>query len=132
MDGKTIARIGAVIFVAVAVVATAIEMNRPVARLDAPASSVRPLVTRDPLDEEIVRCSGIGEAGSRDPSCLKAWGQARRRFLGQPASVDPSASATSAAPTTLFPNAPASAHPAMPAIQPEPAKPPVSPDEGAR
>jgi len=131
MDGKTLARIGAVVFVAVAIVATAIEMNRTPDSPDAPAAFARPLVTRDPLDAELVRCGGIGEAGARDPSCLKAWGQARRRFLGQPAPV---VSSSPPAPTTLFPSAgaPASADPAMAAVPPEPAKPPVSSDEGAR
>lgn len=132
MDGKTLARIGAVVFVAVAIVATAIEMNRMPDSPDNAPTIARPSLMRDPLDTELARCSGIGEAGSSDPSCLKAWAQARRRFLGQPASAEPSASATSAAPATLFPNAPASADPAMPAVQPETTKPPVSPDEGAR
>ncbi|HVI50793.1 MAG TPA: putative entry exclusion protein TrbK-alt [Candidatus Sulfotelmatobacter sp.] len=122
MDGKTLARIGAVVAVAVAVVATAIEMNRKPDSPDVPASSARPLVTRDPLDAELARCSGIGDAGARDPSCLKAWGQARRRFLGQPAPV---AASSPSAPTTLFPSAsdPASAGPAPPAVQSDPAKP---------
>jgi conjugative transfer region protein TrbK len=122
MDSKTLARIGAVVFVAVATVATAIEMNRKPDRSDNAPTVVRPSSMRDPLDAELARCSGIGEAGSRDPSCLKAWGQARRRFLGQPAPVS---SPAPVAPTTLFPNAsaPASADPAMPAVQSEPAKP---------
>jgi conjugative transfer region protein TrbK len=84
MDSKTLARIGAVVFVAIAIVATAIEMNRkPDSQDDAPTIA-HPAHGRDPLDAELARCSGIGEAGARDPSCLKAWGQARRRFLGQP------------------------------------------------
>lgn len=126
MDGKTLARIGAVMFVAVAIVATAIEMNRKPDSQDNTLTIARPSPMRDPLDAELSRCSGIGEAGSRDPSCLDAWGQARRRFLGQPAPV---ASSSSAAPTTLFPSAPASADPAIPS---ETAKPPASPDKGAR
>ena len=88
MDGKTLARLAAVIFVAVAIIATAIEMNRRDVPQDAsvtfPPTAPRP----DPLDAELARCSGIGEAGSRDPACLKAWAENRRRFLGQP---DPSA-----------------------------------------
>jgi conjugative transfer region protein TrbK len=119
MDGKTLARIGAVIFVAVAVVATAIEVNRkPDSSDNAPAvAHSSPL--RDPLDAELVRCSGIGEAGPRDPSCLRAWADNRRRFLGQPA---PAPSSTLAAPTTMFPSAPDSAEPATPAAQPEPSR----------
>lgn len=89
MDGKTLARLAAVIFVAVAVIATAIDMNRRDVSQNTstprPSSTPRP----DPLDAELARCSGIGEAGSRDPACLKAWVENRRRFLGQPASSAP-------------------------------------------
>jgi hypothetical protein len=42
MDGKTLARIGAVVFVALAIAATAIEMNRPADRQDDPAPLARP------------------------------------------------------------------------------------------
>ncbi|MEV5023586.1 putative entry exclusion protein TrbK-alt [Sphingobium sp. LMA1-1-1.1] len=129
MDGKAIARIGAVAFVALASVATAIEMNRH----DDPQGNVpvqaQPIPERDPLDAELARCSSIGEAGPRDPSCLKAWAQARRRFLGQREPVGPSASS---APTTLFPNTPASAGSAAKVTQPESSRPLASPDEGAR
>ena len=45
----------------------------------------------DPLAVEFTRCQALGEAGSRDAACLKAWAESRRRFLslgaGQ-ASVD--------------------------------------------
>lgn len=102
MDGKTLARIGAVMFVAVAIVATAIEMNRTPDTQDSAPTIARPSSVRDPLDAELARCSGIGEAGARDPSCLKAWGQARRRFLGQTAPVAspaPVASAVQPEPT---------------------------------
>jgi conjugative transfer region protein TrbK len=89
MDGKTFARIGAVVFVALAIAATAIEMNRrddPQSGADTPRGLV---VRRDPLDAELARCSGIGEAGPRDPACLKAWADNRRRFLGQPVAPAP-------------------------------------------
>lgn len=82
MDGKTRARIGAVIFVAVAITATAIEMNRHEVAPNNVATQARPVTERNPLDTELARCSGIGEAGARDPSCLKAWADNRRRFLG--------------------------------------------------
>ncbi len=89
MDGKTLARLAAVIFVAVAIIATAIEMNRRDVSQDA-SVTVPPTTPRpDPLDAELARCSGIGEAGSRDPACLKAWAENRRRFIGQPASSAP-------------------------------------------
>ncbi len=87
MDGKTLARIGAIMFVAFAIVAAVIDMNRPG---DSPADFSVPgpaMIGRDPLDAELARCSGLGEAGPRDPSCLKAWAENRRRFLSQPAAA---------------------------------------------
>lgn len=123
MDGKTIVRIGAVAFVALAIVATAVEMNRHDDPQGAAPTEARPMQERDPLDAELARCSGIGEAGARDPSCLKAWGQARRRFLGQPAPAAPAEPVPSATPPTLFPSAPPPADPGKPEMQPEPARP---------
>ena len=81
MDGKTLARIGAIVFVAVAITATAIEMNRKEVSTDVLATRGRPVTALDPLTAELLRCSEIGEAGTRDPNCLKAWAENRRRFL---------------------------------------------------
>ncbi|WP_131114774.1 putative entry exclusion protein TrbK-alt [Lichenihabitans psoromatis] len=119
MDGKTLARIGAVIFVAVAITATAIEMNRHDDRQNSVATQARTVTERYPLDAELARCSGLGEAGPRDPACLRAWADNRRRFLREPA---PSVSPETATPTTLFPNGPAPADQGTPAVQPEPAQ----------
>jgi conjugative transfer region protein TrbK len=81
MDGKTLARIGAVVFVAVAITATAIEMTReeevPADRF---ARAVEP-VPADPLRAELARCQRLGEAGPRDAACLSAWAENRQRFL---------------------------------------------------
>ncbi|TPI12187.1 hypothetical protein FJW06_17450 [Mesorhizobium sp. B4-1-3] len=132
MDGKTLARVGAIAFIAVAITATAIEMNREDASADAPATQGRPATAPDPLAAELLRCSEIGEAGTRDPNCLKAWAENRRRFLGRPAPVS---SPSPVAPTTLFPSAPTSADPIHkdsapadvtgPAMQAGPAQPEV-------
>lgn len=105
MDGKILARLSAVAFVAIAIMAMVTEIKRADDRQDGFAAETRPVSKRDPLDTELSRCSRLGEAGSRDTSCLKAWAENRRRFLGQ---TDP-ASPTPTAPTTLFPNAPGSA-----------------------
>lgn len=81
MEGKVFARIGAVIFVAVAITATAIEMAR---QDEAPAawSSARPVEVRsDPLRDELIRCQMLGEGGPRDRACLRAWAENRHRFL---------------------------------------------------
>jgi len=120
MDGKTLARIGAVVFVAIAVTATAIEMTRKGDRQNSPVTQAHSLPEQDPLGAELARCSGMGEAGARDPSCLKTWAENRRRFLGEPA---PTPAPT--APATLFPSAPADESPGKipPTIQAEPSRP---------
>lgn len=82
MDGKTLARLGAVIFVAIALTATAIEMTR---RDETPANPVAPMVAPsapDPLREGQRRCQRLGEAGARDAECLRVWAESRDRFLG--------------------------------------------------
>lgn len=82
MDTKPLARIGAVIFIAIAITMTAIELSRdpesgrdeaPVARPAAAAA--------DPLMAELQHCQMLGQAGATDPNCLRAWGENRRRFL---------------------------------------------------
>ncbi|MBZ9794676.1 putative entry exclusion protein TrbK-alt [Mesorhizobium sp. ES1-4] len=132
MDGKTLARIGAIVFVAVAITATAIEMNRKDDRPEAFTGQIRPVATQDPLAAELLRCSEIGEVGPRDPSCLRAWAENRRRFLGHP---DQSSSQAPVSSPSMFPNAPASADPIRkesapadltgPTMQAEPARPEV-------
>lgn len=85
MDGKILARIGAIVFVTLAVTAAVLDM----ARKDAPTAD-RPRLTigadtprADPLRDTMVRCQGLGEAATRDADCLAAWAENRRRFLGQ-------------------------------------------------
>ena len=82
MDGKTLARIGAVAFVAFAVTATAIDMNRSDAGPETATDKPPTIVRHDPLDDQLARCALAGEAGAHDPQCLKAWADNRRRFLG--------------------------------------------------
>ncbi|SJZ60782.1 conjugative transfer region protein TrbK [Enhydrobacter aerosaccus] len=81
MDSKLLARIGAVAFVAVAITATVIELTRKEERPE--AAMPRPAQTgaADPLRDELFRCQSLGEAGPRDPACLRAWAESRRRFL---------------------------------------------------
>jgi conjugative transfer region protein TrbK len=94
MDGKMLARLGAIVFVAVAVTATAIEMTR---KQDAPASpSARQLQPeRDPLRESQRRCQQLGQQAASHPECLRVWAETRDRFLGNaPMPVAPAAPAT--------------------------------------
>ncbi|WP_409529850.1 putative entry exclusion protein TrbK-alt [Shinella sp.] len=66
MDGKMLARLGAIIFVAIAITATVIEMTReyepaqprPAPALQAPA---------DPPRQSLRHCQQLGEAGRRCP-----------------------------------------------------------------
>ena len=106
MDNKFLARLGAFSFVGMAIAATTIEIDRPSGLQEDRAAPTPPIRTRDPLHAELARCSQIGEAGPRDPSCLKAWAENRRRFLLQP---NPKSPLVSNAPVTLFPAVPASA-----------------------
>ena len=76
-----------------------------------PVTVAQPVTTRDPLRAELARCGAMGEAGGRDPACLHAWAENRRRFLGQPEPATSTAPTVSDAPATLFLTAPASTTP---------------------
>ncbi|MER9740826.1 putative entry exclusion protein TrbK-alt [Mesorhizobium sp. M0187] len=105
MDGKILARVSAVVFIAVALTLTAIEMSTKDDEPDALGARDRSITSQDPLAFELRRCSEIGEAGPRDPGCLKAWAESRRRFFGQ---SNAATAPAPVAPATLFPNVPAS------------------------
>ena len=86
MDMKMLARLGAVAFWTVAILATVIELGR---EEDGPSlQSTAPNVAADSLRSELIRCQLIGEAGIRDTACLRAWAESRRRFIA-PAAVTP-------------------------------------------
>jgi conjugative transfer region protein TrbK len=82
MDGKMLAPLGAVVFVAIALTVTAIDMAwkdepsapRPASALQSPA---------DPLRETLRRCQQLGEAAASDADCLAGWAESRDRFLGR-------------------------------------------------
>lgn len=82
MDGKMLARLGAVVFVAVAITATAIEMTR---KEEAPAREPVRLTepSRDPLRDAQRRCQQLGQAAAIDPDCMRVWAETRDRFLGR-------------------------------------------------
>ena len=91
MDGKMLARLGAVVFVAVAITATAIELTR---KDEAPAPEPTRAVERtsDPLRNEQHRCQQLGEAAGKDAGCLRVWAETRHRFLrSAPQPVAPTA-----------------------------------------
>lgn len=82
MDGKVLVRIGAIVFVAIALTATAIEMTR---KDEVPASPpVRAVPPADdPLREGQLRCQELGERAASDAQCLRVWAETRARFLGR-------------------------------------------------
>lgn len=82
MDGKMLARLAAIVFVAFAVTATVIEMNRDdEAPSPLPAAPAEPV--RDPLREGQRRCQQLSQAAASDPECLRIWAESRDRFLGR-------------------------------------------------
>ena len=83
MDGKLLARVGAVVFVALAITATAIEMTRKEDEPSSPVSGPMAAAPADPLRAELIRCQGLGEAGPRDPSCLRVWAENRIDVQGK-------------------------------------------------
>ena len=91
MDGKMLARLGAVVVVAVAITATAIELTRKdEVNVPEPARAVERSI--DALRVEQRRCQQLGEAAGKDAGCLRVWAETRDRFLGRtPQPVAPAA-----------------------------------------
>ena len=82
MDGKMLARLAAIVFVAIAITASLIEMSRedePAPKLSAPAA---PLIS-DPARTDLRRCQQLGRSALEDEDCLATWQQTRDRFLGR-------------------------------------------------
>lgn len=89
MDGKLLARLGAIVFVAIVIMTMVIELTR---KDDAPAEQPPQLIqpNRDPLREGQLRCQQLGQQAASDPECLRVWAETRDRFLGHnPASASP-------------------------------------------
>ena len=81
MEPKLLARIGAIVFVAIAITMTAIEMSRaPDPMREEPVAEAEPAAA-DPLLAELRRCQALGVAGAGDRACLAAWAENRRRFF---------------------------------------------------
>lgn len=89
MDGKMLARLGAVVFIAIAVTAAIVEMVRTeLPQAETTMRAIEPL--RDPLREGQRRCQRLGPKAADDTECLRVWAETRDRFLGRaPAPVLP-------------------------------------------
>ncbi|MBG6200176.1 conjugative transfer region protein TrbK [Labrenzia sp. EL_13] len=82
MDGKMLARLAAIVFVAIAITASLIEMSRkdqPVPVLSAPAAQP----SGDPIRSNLRRCQQMGRDALDDEDCLATWQRTRDRFLGR-------------------------------------------------
>lgn len=120
------ARLGAVVFVGLAITATVIELTRKEEEPEVRSLALRPSVDVEALQRQLRGCRDIGEAAIRDPACLKLWAANRDRFLGQNPEAQRTASPDAPTPSATIAPAPAP-DPALketaPVIQPEPARP---------
>ncbi|MHB8887070.1 MAG: putative entry exclusion protein TrbK-alt [Methylovirgula sp.] len=106
-------RIAAFSFVILAIAATTIHLRQAGDKPPAPASTPTG-AGFDPFRAELIRCQELGEAGARDPACLRAWADNRRRFL------ETSARPNSRVPVEMFPKAPnRTAGPSVSSMQPK-------------
>src|SRR3546814_12281497 len=95
MDGKTLARLGAVVFVAVAITATAIEMSRKGEAPEAwPSGRTTPTPTASPR-AELIHSPATGAAGPRAPACPRASAHTRHSL---PRPLTPPSARTPATP----------------------------------
>nr|WP_313372321.1 putative entry exclusion protein TrbK-alt [Brucella intermedia] len=92
MDGKMLARLGAVVFVAVAITAAVVKMTLK----EKPAQDFFTRIIEpphDPLRDGQRRCQQLGATAANDAECLRVWAETRDRFLrpsSAPASPAPS------------------------------------------
>lgn len=120
------ARLGAVVFVGVAITATAIELTRKDEEPEVRTLPLRPGVDVDALQRQLRGCRDMGEAAIRDPACLKLWAANRDRFLRQNPEAPQTPAPGAPAPTATIAPAPAPdpiIKEAAPVMQPEPARP---------
>ncbi|RTL95957.1 putative entry exclusion protein TrbK-alt [Nitratireductor sp. ac15] len=125
MDGKMFARLGAVVFVGVAITATVIELTRKEEEPEFRTLSLRPDGDADALQRQLRGCRDMGEAATRDTACLKLWAENRDRFLRQSPEAPQTAAPQAPTPTATIEPAPApdsTPKETAPVMQPEPAR----------
>ncbi|RDD97810.1 conjugal transfer protein TrbK [Paracoccus pantotrophus] len=82
MEGKAMARLIAILFLAIVMTVTLIQMERSgeLPPLPGRQSQSQP---EDPLREGHRRCQQMGVAAAEDAECLAIWAATRDRFLGR-------------------------------------------------
>ena len=83
MDPKIIARAAALILLAGAVLACALELAR---QSRTPEPSTTTLENNMDLADELSRCKALGREAEHDAACKAVWAQNRARFLAPSAS----------------------------------------------
>ena len=74
-------RLAAIGFALLALLAAALQTRHRAPPI-APLATVPAANVVDPARVDLERCQGLGESGAREPACLRAWADQRRRFLG--------------------------------------------------
>ncbi|QRZ15763.1 putative entry exclusion protein TrbK-alt [Paracoccus methylovorus] len=82
MEGTTMARLIAILLLAIVMTVTLFRMDRSGDLPTPPGRQVQPQA-EDPLREGQRRCQRMGEAAAEDIECLRVWAETRDRFLGQ-------------------------------------------------
>lgn len=108
MQTRTVVRLGAVAFVAIAITASVMEARMAPEPVGHDLTAVSSAGSPDPLRAELVRCQSLGAAGADDHDCLRAWAENRRRFLAPgsrpeatlPAAIDASSNAANGTDTS--------------------------------
>lgn len=81
MDSKFLARLGACVFVGLAVAMTLVQvLGDPAARPDSAPNVSSP--DSDPLSAQMTACAQMGDAALASLDCRAAWAENRRRFFG--------------------------------------------------
>ncbi|WP_323009864.1 putative entry exclusion protein TrbK-alt [Paracoccus sp. (in: a-proteobacteria)] len=94
MEGKAMARLITILFLAIVMTVTLIRMERSGDLPPLPGRSSQPQ-PEDPLRADQRRCRQMGEAAADDAECLAIWAETRDRFLGRtPEPASPAATAT--------------------------------------
>ena len=78
MSARLAFRLAAAGFALLAILIAALQVRRPASTRPQSAIAQAPR----PVDARLARCQALGAAGAQDPDCLKAWDDARSRFLG--------------------------------------------------
>ena len=87
MDHRTLAQIGALVFLTVAAMAAAVHWASREELRQIPTVHLVPPAP-DPLRDGQRRCQRLGEAAAHDGVCLKVWSDTRDSFLGREPTAD--------------------------------------------